>query len=540
MKRISTYLFWAIIISGFILRFYTLPYGGTNDMASYYDWGLKSLINGLDESYHGIYFPFQYQLFEFGSWISTSFKIDYVIVFKSINLFFDCGNLVILYFILKLFRVSKFYLLIYWIHPWFLNMFSLGYCDFQFTFFILCTLYFTLKASSRDYLIAGIFLGFAFLMKPQVQIIFISFFIYSLISYYKYRNTAIFQIFIFPVILYADYSMFFFIKSIYFVILKEYYLHIADTLCQYINFRNQWFHDIFAHGFSTFMFAFFILTSLYFTLKPPTRNFFISSIFLGFAFLLKPQFHIVFICFLIFAIIYSLKSRSIKIYQIFILPVCIISGFFLLYLIKLDFHFNLANTYLDIANRSPSLNANSLNIWFPIAYHLKGPNDPIYIIQDDISIIGIKIRYLAILAVFILIFLFIRRIFMKKSQTTINFDLYLLACFSSLIVPNLMTCAHENHMFLATVLLIPFLGKIKSLLVIICIHIILLLQFLNLYGYYGVSEYKKLSFMNIPYSYESAYILSFVAVFAFLILLIYLLYPNTKFLTQMSEKPIYE
>ena len=40
-----------------------LFYMGVFDMDVYYEWGRKALEVGVPKSYHGIYFPFQYQLF---------------------------------------------------------------------------------------------------------------------------------------------------------------------------------------------------------------------------------------------------------------------------------------------------------------------------------------------------------------------------------------------------------------------------------------------------------------------------------------------
>ena len=153
MKRLSTFFFWLIIAVGFAFRIFTITYPGTFDIATYNEWGLNTVEKGLHGFFHGTYFPFQYQIFAFCSWLSMVLNIEYIMVFKSVNVIFDCGTLVILYLILQRLNLSKYYLLIYWIHPWFLNMISLGYSDFHFTFFLLCALYFTLKDTSRDYLI---------------------------------------------------------------------------------------------------------------------------------------------------------------------------------------------------------------------------------------------------------------------------------------------------------------------------------------------------------------------------------------------------
>ena len=211
-------------------------------METYYEWGLAALTNGLHESYHGTYFPIQYQIFEFCVWLALKLNIDHFIVFKSMNLLFDCGNLIVLYHIFKKIGISKFYLLIYWLHPWFLNMFSLGYVDFQFTFFILLSIYFTFKTSAKSYLIAGLFLACSFLMKPQVQIIVFSFFIYCSLLYFKNKDFKPFLIFVFPVLLFGLYSLFFFFASGSLLRMTSTYLLVSTVMpCLNANFLNGWF-----------------------------------------------------------------------------------------------------------------------------------------------------------------------------------------------------------------------------------------------------------------------------------------------------------
>lgn len=419
MKRAGIYIFWIIIILGLVVRMLSLSFNGIFDIATYNEWGLNTLKNGLNETFQGIYFPFQYQLFEFSSWLAVKLNIEYFIIFKSVNLIFDIGNLVVLYFILKKLGISKFYLLIYWIHPWFLNMFSLGYCDFQFTFFILCTIFFILKATSvsRDFLIAGIFLGFAFLMKPQVEIIVLSFFIYGMFLFFRNRDIKVLHIFIFPAILFINYSLYFFITS-------------GDP-------------------------------------------------------------------------------------------------------------FRVAHAYLSVADASVvCLNANFLNFWFPVAYLMKSDGDPIYSISDLTEFAGIPLRYLAIIIVLLLIILFIKKLADKKSSDH-GLSLLMIASFSSFVVPFVMTSAHENHLFLGTVLIIPLLALSKSLLFRISVHIILVLQAINLYGYYGFGEGRTFS-LNFSYTYEIALILSLVASLASIIILYFFFRLKSDHSTKSLDKSIIE
>jgi hypothetical protein len=414
MKKSLIYLFWIAILLGLFIRYLSLSYNGIFDMEVYHRWGLATLKVGLSSSFQGTYLPFQYQIFELGAFLTLKFNTDYSVIYKLVNLFFDIGNLIVLFFILKKFNLSKFYLLIYWLHPWFLLMFSQGYCDFQFTFFILCTILFSFRATSRSYLAAGIFFGLAFLMKPQVQIVFLALFIYGLYVYYKEKDLKLLHLFVFPSILFIDYSLYFFIKS-----------------------GNP---------------------------------------------------------------------------------------------------FRLLRTYVDLGH-GLALTANFLNGWFPVAYYLKAPQDPIYSVTDNIPIPNINLRMTAIVILVFLICLFIRKIYKANYNQQVNYNLFLVACFSTFIFPFVMISAHENHLFLATVLLIPVLAKVKNVWAKVSIHLLLLLQFINLYGYYGYGENKFFATININYTYKTAFVLSLMAFFAFLILVSYFLSPKSALLAQFMNAP---
>jgi hypothetical protein len=291
-------------------------------------------------------------------------------------------------------------------------MFSLGYVDVQFTFFILCSLYFIFRDTSRDYLKAGIFLGFAFMMKPQALIIFISFFIYAIVRYFRTKNINMIHIFIFPAILFIDYYIFFLVQSGSTSVLTDAYLHTADY--------------------------------------------------------------------------------------------------------------------------SPILNGHFLNGWFTVAYYIKGANDPIHSVTDDLNGSGFPVRSIAIFVVLTLLFYFIIKTQKDSSVVKHNIGPYLTACFASFAVPFLMTAAHENHLFLGTVLIIPVLARSKNLLFKIVVHIILLLQFINLYGFYGIGENPYFQLPVYQYTYKVGLIMSFIASFLFLIMLYYF-FSNKSKLFSSSE-----
>lgn len=404
MNRINAPLFFSAFISGLTIKIFTLFFIGVFDMHQYYQWGLDTLNNGLCNSYKGTYFPVQYLIFKINTWLSLSTNVDYYVIFKLTNLVFDIGNFAVIYFILKEIGTNRYYALLYWLHPCFLNLFSLGYVDFQFSFFILVSIYFTLKTTFKNLLFSSFFLGLAFLMKPQVQIIFLSFFVYSLFMSLKYRKLESLTILFFPILFFGLFSFYF------------------------------WFNH---------------------------------------------------------------------------------TGVL-----------RLALTYLNISNLMPCLNAQFLNIWFVIAYLLINKGDDIYSISDQFELFGVQIKYFAITFVILLIIFYIYRLVFQKTKGERNLDYLFITTFSSFIVSAFMTSAHENHFFLGSVLLILFLSKFKNNYIKLSVHIILILQFINLYGYYGFGLDKyKIDF----YNYNIAFYLSIVT-FLLSSFLIYTFFKTEKIL----------
>jgi hypothetical protein len=63
-----------------------------------------------------------------------------------------------------------------------------------------------------------------------------------------------------------------------------------------------------------------------------------------------------------------------------------------------------------------------------------------------------------------------------------------LTAFTSLVVPALMTSAHQNRLFLATALMVPLLAAKPGRMVVAAIHGTLMLQYLNLELIYGLNS----------------------------------------------------
>ena len=165
-RRTSSLLLVAGFITGLLVRFGLAFDMGVGDMQEYYNWGKRVLEVGLPRGYHGIYFPLQYQLFEACAAMVSYSGLKFFAVFKLANFAFDVGSFFLLLSLLKRQQANPLYALLYWLHPWFLTVFSLGYCDFQFAFFVLLALWLLRRDTIRDYVLAGFLVGFMSPAQP--------------------------------------------------------------------------------------------------------------------------------------------------------------------------------------------------------------------------------------------------------------------------------------------------------------------------------------------------------------------------------------
>jgi len=398
---------WYLIagfLLGLLLRIASLWAIGTGDMIQYQNWGQSALKLGLAHSYFGIYFPLQWQFFEICSWAASSLHLNYIPVFKFWNLIFDTGIFFGLLHLLRRNSLNPVYVLLYWLHPWFLSMFSVGYVDFQFGFFILLSVLFLRTDTLKDFVIAGLPLGIAFIMKPQTAAVVITAFLFALAHFRLSRSINPFGILFFPIVLFVAYQ-------------------------------------------------FYFMAALFPTLH--YRGFF----------------------FLIF-------------------------------------------TYLHVPNVMPCLTAHMLNLWYPVAYFLKRPGDPIYSVSDKIQLLPhITARLVGATAALLVIISSVWRI--AKMQTlSLQSTILRIFCITALAVPFLATSAHDNHTFLGMVLLIPFFAIERSLMFRLAAHLLLLIQFLNTHGRYGTEPAVIIPFLRSLISPELSVVYSVISVAAFLIVIL--------------------
>jgi hypothetical protein len=362
----TTILLIAAAVLGLALKWSMLSYMGVYDMNAFYEWGRTGLERGLATSYNGSsgYYPFQLQVFEVCAWVTARSGIPFFTIFKLANLLFDIGSFLLLVALLNRRQANPAYALFYWLHPWFLAVFSLGYVDFQFTFFVLLCIWFLRGERTRDYLLASIPLGIAFLMKPQTQILVVAAFFYAIFHFLRRCDPRPFALLAGPVLLFVAYDALFVMSLPYAAaqILPKSYLIVADT--------------------------------------------------------------------------------------------------------KL-------------------LTAQMTNIWSPIGYLVKEPGEPIPTVGDQIHVLPyLPAKYVAPFVVLTLIGVHIWRV-ARQGEISSSDKFAKIFGFAALAVPLFMTSAHENHLFLATALLVLFIADHVTWSTTLAAQILLLVQFLNIYSLYG-------------------------------------------------------
>lgn len=401
MTRPAKILLALGFLAGLLVRYSMLFYKGTFDMDAYYEWGQRALEVGLSRSYHGIYFPVQYQLFELCDWLAAQLSAQSFVIFKLSNLTFDLASFCLLVLLLKRQRSNPAWALLYWLHPWFLAVFSLGYIDFHFTFFVLLCVWFLRRDAVRDYLLAGIPLAVAFLMKPQAQILLIAVFAYAVFRYLRTRDARPFGMLAGPIVLFLSYEAYF-------------------------------------------------ISSL-----PHPR--YVAAV---------------------------------------VLPA----------------------SYLNITNIMPSLTAQMTNIWCPVAYLIRNPDQSLPMVSDQIQLLPyISAKYLAAATVLALLSLYVFRV-ERESESSPGDKFVTIFGFATLAVPMLMTSAHENHLFLGTVFVVLLTARCNPWFMKLTAQILLLIQFLNIYSLYGEHPLWLAELLRPTQSDKIAVVYSLVAVVCFVVI----------------------
>ena len=393
---------YAGLVLGLVLRCLMLGFRGTFDMDDYLRWGSGSLDAGLSHAYIGIYFPVQYQIFEVCVWLSRALAVDPTTMFKLANLLFDAGNCALLMALLGRWRISVLYALVYWLHPWFLLVFALGYVDFQFAFFLLLSVWLLQRGdTAADYLRAGVPFAAVWLMKPQVILLGAAIVCYAAVWWRRTGRLDAACLLVPAALLGAAYEVYF-----------------AVTLWS------------------------------------------------------------------------SLGRRALVV---------------------------LPTSYIRTGSVMPVMTAHMLNVWYPVAYALKAPGAEIWTVSSKLFLLPhLQVRFAALALVTAVIAWYAFVVVTSTRPLSAADRLRYLLTFTALIVPAIMTSAHENHLFLATVLLVPMLAPGTARSARWAIHTLLVIQAVNLEGIYGVDRFAV--WLRPIYSFEARVALSVLSVVCFFLI----------------------
>jgi hypothetical protein len=207
------YLTIALFSIGLLIRIISLPMYSTSDIGSWIKWGKITQESGLAKSFQGAYFPIQYIVFQSAYVISEHIGVNTGSLIKIYNLIFEIGLLCLIIILTKRHIKPWKIILVYWLNPFSLILFEQGYVDPQVLFFIILSITIIIKQISRyPYLLAGLPLGIAFLMKPQATGVFIGLtllFITFLISKEINNFKKALGLLVFPAIFFISFSLYF-------------------------------------------------------------------------------------------------------------------------------------------------------------------------------------------------------------------------------------------------------------------------------------------------------------------------------------------
>ena len=210
----STVILIALFSLGLIIRLAIIGTWESPDFSSaFLKWGMNTYEKGLSVSFEGSYFPIQYLVFAFAYGIAKFLSISTVLVIRIFSSLFEIGSLILLIKILAKYISTKKILTYYWLNPFALIIYQQGYVDPQFSFFVLSTMAILLGVNNKyKYLLAGIPMGIALMMKPQVVPMYIGLsIIFAILFILKYRDDSkkVLKMFVAPFIIYFIFSLYF-------------------------------------------------------------------------------------------------------------------------------------------------------------------------------------------------------------------------------------------------------------------------------------------------------------------------------------------
>lgn len=217
-------LLWGGFVAVLVFKLLFVGDKGTGDMDTALGWGHTLLRVGLVEGYTGSNFPIAFQIYEGLVWTADHLGIKDYAAMKWLNLLCDLGTFWGLRALLRGWGASPDWAFLYWLSPYFLVMYWLGFDHFQMGLIVVVTLLLMQRAgSARGWLLASVPLGIAFLQRPQVNVLVAALGAYAaIVAFEEWRATrrlwpAVWNertrpallLLVFPVLLFGAYSVWF-------------------------------------------------------------------------------------------------------------------------------------------------------------------------------------------------------------------------------------------------------------------------------------------------------------------------------------------
>jgi hypothetical protein len=227
---------WLAFAGVLFLKFVFVDTRGTGDMDTALSWGHALLRNGLVDGYTGSNFPIAFQLYEGLVWFADKVGMNEYTAMKSLDLVCDVGTFFALRALLRGWALSPDWAFLYWLSPYYLVMYWLGYDHFQMGLIVVvCLLAIQRARSDAGWLLASAVLGVAFLQRPQVQVLVAVLGLYVAVvaverrrdgarrALWNERTRPALLLLVGPAVLFAAYSLWFWIGGRYALYLAREY-----------------------------------------------------------------------------------------------------------------------------------------------------------------------------------------------------------------------------------------------------------------------------------------------------------------------------
>jgi hypothetical protein len=162
-------LLWAGFLLVLAVKLAFLGEHGTRDMDTAIGWGRDLLDRGLAQGYTGSNFPVAFQTYEGLVWLARELHVDEFDAMKALTLACDLLSFAALRAYLRRAGHDPRWAFLYWLSPFFLEMWLVGYDHFEMALLVLGVLLLAQRVRGAGWLLAGVPLALAFLQRPQAQ-----------------------------------------------------------------------------------------------------------------------------------------------------------------------------------------------------------------------------------------------------------------------------------------------------------------------------------------------------------------------------------